>query len=69
MSLGAGALKFGGVEKWLSVRKEVSMVSMVPLQAATSKGNVTLIQSVEYLSTNTYQSWGAGGGGGEKLSV
>ena len=42
---------------------------MVTLRAATSKGNVALIQSVEYLSTNTYQSWGAGGGGREKLSV
>jgi len=66
MSLGAGALKFGGVEKWLSVRNEVSMVT---LRAAASKGNVTWIQSVEYLPTNTYQSWGAGGGGREKLSV
>ena len=64
MSLGAGAFKFGGVEKWLSVKKEVSMVT---LQAATNKGNVTLIQSVEYLSTNTYQSWGAGGGGRESF--
>lgn len=42
---------------------------MVTLRTATSKGNVMLIQSVEYLPTNTFQSWREGGGGREKLSV